>query len=154
MRPVLLLCLCFALPAFAADAPRVTQLKWLSGCWGFDTPDGVYEEFWTTPTGNSMLGVSRRVGEGYTREFDMMRIVTSGGEGFDYVSTPNGGAESRFNSVSIAASKLVFENPDQAFPRRISYEVVAPNALTMRLEGSNEGRQTGLSFPMKRKPCP
>jgi hypothetical protein len=156
MRTLLTLVLALsALPALAAtEAPRVTQLKWLTGCWSFDTADGVYEEHWTTPTGNSILGLSRRVGGDFTREHDYMRIVTSGGEGFDFISQQYGGDDSRYNSVAITASRLVFENPDRPFPRKVTYEAVAPNGLNMRLEGTNEGRPMGLSFPMKRKPCP
>lgn len=160
MRKILVLSLALlALPAIAAkpaveEAPRVTQLKWLAGCWSFDTADGYYEEHWTTPTGNSILGLSRRVGEGYTRESDFMRIVTSGGEGFDFISQQYGGDDGRYNSVTLSANRLVFENPSTAFPRKVVYEFAAPDKLTMRLEGSNEGRPTGLSFPMKRKSCP
>jgi len=148
-----------ALPALAAkpaaeEALRVNQFKWLTGCWSFDTPDGVYEEQWTTPTGNSMLGTSRRVGEGYTREYDFMRLVTSGGGGFDFISQQYGGDDNRYNSTSASASRVVFESVDRPFPRKISYEFAAPDKLTMRLEGLNEGRPMGLSFPMKRKPCP
>lgn len=160
MRTILALSLALlALPALAAkpaadDALRVSQFQWLTGCWSFDTADGVYEEQWTTPTGNSMLGMSRRVGAGFTREHDFMRLVTSGGGGFDFISQQYGGDESRYNSVTINPTRAVFENMDRPFPRKISYESTSPNALTMRLEGSNEGRPTGLSFPMKRKPCP
>ncbi|HEY0915098.1 MAG TPA: DUF6265 family protein [Solimonas sp.] len=160
MRNILMLSLALlATPALAAkpaadEALRVTQFKWLSGCWGFDTADGVYEEQWTTPTGNSMQGLSRRIGEGYTREYDFMRLVTSGGGGFDFVSQQYGGDESRYNSSSVAANRVVFENPERPFPRKISYEYAAPDKLTMRLEGTSDGRPMGLSFPMKRKSCP
>lgn len=136
-----------------AQAARVEQFAWLSGCWGFDTVNGRYEEQWTAPTGNSMLGVSRRVEEGYTREFEFMRIVTTGGGGFAYVAQPQGNPETRFPMESLVGTRAVFENPDNAFPRRVIYEFVPPDALNARIEGMNQGRPAGLNFPMKRKAC-
>ncbi len=137
-----------------AEIARVDQFAWLTGCWGFDTGSGRYEEMWSAPTGNNIIGVSRRVEDGFTREFEYMRIVTTGGGGFDYIALPGGENPTRFSSVSVSGTTAVFENPDNAFPRRISYEFVAPDALRARIEGTANGRPAGLSFPMKRQPCP
>ncbi len=140
--------------AAQADALRVDQSHWLTGCWGFDTPDGRYEEVWTAPTGNNMLGLSRRIVDGFTREFEYMRIVTSGGGGFDFTAMPQGENATRFNSVSFTATKVVFENPDNDFPSRVTYESVAPDAVNARIEGTSNGQAMGINFPLKRIPCP
>lgn len=137
-----------------ADAARVDQLAWLSGCWGFDTADGAYEETWTTPTGNSMLGVSRRTAGGYTREFEYMRIVTSGGGGFDLIAQPNGNDETRFNSVSFDDTQISFDNPTNDFPTRIVYERDGADALNARIEGTHQGHPMVQRFPLKRRTCP
>ncbi|SFF39799.1 hypothetical protein SAMN04488120_103205 [Fontimonas thermophila] len=136
-----------------AEAARVDQFKWLAGCWGFDTDNGRYEEMWSAPTGNNIVGVSRRIADGFTREFEFMRIVTSGG-GFDYIALPQGENEVRFNSIVADGTRAVFENPDNAFPSRISYEFVPPDALNARIEGQSNGQTMRLNFPMKRRPCP
>ena len=137
-----------------ADAPRVDQFHWLAGCWGFDTPDGRYEEIWSAPTGNNMLGMSRRIVDGFTREFEYMRIVTSGGGGFDFTAMPQGESATRFNSVSFTATKVVFENLDHDFPSRVIYESAAPDAVNARIEGTSNGQAMGINFPLKRTPCP
>ncbi len=137
-----------------AQVARVDQFAWLAGCWGFDTENGRYEEVWSAPTGNSMLGYSRRIENGYTREFEFLRIVTSGGGGFDYIAAPKGENPTRFNSVSFAGEKAVFENPDNDFPQRITYEKLGPDAVTARIEGPSQGHTMTMKFPMKRRSCP
>jgi hypothetical protein len=154
MRSIGLLILTLLAGGAHADAARVSQFQWLTGCWGFDTPDGRYEETWTAPTGNNMLGVSRRILDGFTREFEYMRIVTSGGGGFDFIAMPQGENATSFNSVSLAGTRVVFENPDHDFPSRVIYEFAPPDALNARIEGTSNGRPMGINFPLKRQACP
>ncbi|MGB0221414.1 MAG: DUF6265 family protein [Sinimarinibacterium flocculans] len=143
------------LPSIAlAQSARVDQFRWLAGCWAFDTPDGRYEEIWTPPTGNSMLGVSRRIVDGFTREFEYMRIVTSGGGGFDFIALPQGENATRFNSVSFTDNSVVFENPDNDFPNRVTYTLAPPDGVDARIEGRSNGQPMGINFPLKRTSCP
>ncbi len=137
-----------------ADPVRVTQFNWLSGCWAFATDTGRYEEIWTAPSGNSMLGVSRRLENGYTREYEYMRIVTSGGGGFDFIARPKDSEETSFNASSFSDKKVVFENPDHDFPQKITYELVAPDQVHARIEGPSKGHTMTLNFPLKREACP
>lgn len=136
-----------------AQTARVEQFAWLAGCWGFDTPDGRYEEHWMSPTGNSMLGMSRRVGDGYTKEYEYLRIVTSGGGGFDYIARPKDGEETRFLIDSLVGTRAVFENLQHDFPQRIIYEFIPPDQLKARIEGKQNGKPMGMNFPMKKKAC-
>ncbi len=140
--------------AGADDVARVDRFGWMSGCWGFDTETGRYEEHWTAPTGNSMLGVSRRIENGFTREFEFLRIVTSGGGGFDYIAMPKGENETRFNAASITDHSVLFDNPSNEFPTRIVYEYTAPDQLNARIEGTSNGQPMALRFPMRRRSCP
>ncbi len=142
-----------ALPA-QADPVRVNQFSWLSGCWAFATENGRYEEVWTTPSGNSILGVSRRLENGFTREYEYMRIVTSGGGGFDFIAKTKDSDEVSFNAASFSDKKVVFENPDNDFPQKITYELVAPDQVHARIEGPSKGHTMTLNFPLKREACP
>jgi len=137
-----------------ADPVRVTQFNWLSGCWAFATENGRYEEIWTTPSGNSMLGMSRRLENGYTREYEYMRIVTSGGGGFDFIAKPKDSDETSFNASSFSEHQVVFENPDNDFPQKITYQLVAQDQVHARIEGPAKGHTMTLNFPMKRVACP
>lgn len=143
--------------AMASDeVARVPQLGWMAGCWGFSGGGSSYEEVWLKPTGNSMLGLSRRISDdGYTREFEFLRIVTSGGDGFDYVAQPKGEPPAKFNMSELRGTRVVFENIENDFPQRIIYEYKAPDQLNARIEGKDKssGRVSAINFPMRRKSC-
>lgn len=152
----LLVLVAMALPllAQADDVARVTQLSWMTGCWGFSGGGSSYEEVWLAPTLNNMLGLSHRVSDdGITREFEFLRVVTSGGGGFDYVAQPKGEPPTKFNMLESRGTRVVFENTDHDFPQRIIYEYRAPDQLNARIEGKQNGQLTGINFPMKRKAC-
>lgn len=154
MRRILAVLAAAAAMSASAQTARVDQFAWLAGCWGFDTPTGRYEEVWTQPTGNNITGISRRVEDGFTKEYEYMRIVTSGGGGFDFIAQPQGGAPTAFALLSLQGTKVIFENPMHDFPKKIIYEFVPPHALNARIEGLSGGRPMGMNYPMKRKPCP
>jgi hypothetical protein len=137
----------------ADDVARVNQFSWMTGCWSLSGDGNVYEEVWLSPTGNNMLGVSRRMTEGYTREFEYLRIVTSGGGGFDFIQQTKGEPPVKFNMLENKGTRVVFDNPDNVFPQRISYEFKAPDQLIARYEGKNNGMPAAINFPMKRKSC-
>ena len=143
-----------AQPLLADDVARVNQFAWMTGCWGFSGGGSSYEEIWTKPTGNSMLGLSRRVSDdGYTREFEYMRITTSGGGGFDFTAQPGGSASDKFNMLEQKGTRVVFERGGKDFPQRVIYEFRAPDSLNARIEGTENGQAAGINFPLKRKPC-
>ena len=140
--------------AMASAAPRATDFKWMSGCWGYDSGGSSYEEHWLAPNGNSILGIAHRDADGFTRDFDYLRIVTSG-DGFDFVSQPRGGEELRYGMTAHKASSATFESLGGSdFPKRITYEFVAPDALNVRMDGTGEnGKPMSNIFPMRRKAC-
>lgn len=138
-----------------ADAPRATDFKWMAGCWGYSQGGSSYEEHWLSPTGNSMLGIAHRDADGFTRDFDYIRIVTSG-DGFDFVSQPKGDPELRYGmTTQKKGSSVTFESlSGLGFPMRITYEFVPPDSLNVRFEGHSDDNKPMTSvFPMKRKSC-
>ncbi|MES2490991.1 MAG: DUF6265 family protein [Pseudomonadota bacterium] len=152
---VLIAALAVSANAFAAETPRATDFKWMSGCWGYESGGSSYEEHWLTPSGNTILGIAHRDADGYTRDFDYIRIVTSG-TGFDFVSQPKGDPELRYGmTAQKKGSSVTFESlSGLGFPTRITYEYTAPDSLKVRFEGRSEANQPMMNiFPMKRKSC-
>lgn len=153
--PVLIAALAVSASAFAADTPRATDFKWMTGCWGYESGGSTYEEHWLAPSGNNILGIAHRDADGYTRDFDYIRIVTSG-EGFDFVSQPKGDPELRYGmTTQKKGSSVTFESLSGiGFPTRITYEYTAPDSLKVRFEGRSETNKPMMNiFPMKRKSC-
>ena len=140
--------------ASAADAPRATSFGWMSGCWGYESGGSTYTEHWLPATGNSVLGVSRRVANDFTRDFDYLRIVTSGSN-FELIDQSQGGTEHHLGMTQLQGTRAVFESLDDpsVFPYRVTYEFTAPDALTEKLEGTVGGKPASTIFPMKRLSC-
>lgn len=137
----------------AADAPRATDFKWLSGCWGFERGGSEYKEHWLPATGNSILGVSQRVTDGFGKEFEYLRLVTTG-SGFDYIRQPQGDAEIRYGMTQAKGTEVHFEIlSGSEFPSKISYEYIAPDTLNERLQGTSAGKPVMITFPMRRIAC-
>lgn len=154
MRIAILMLLLLGTAASAAEPPRATDFKWMAGCWGYESGGSSYEEHWLAPSGNSMLGIAHRDADGFTRDFDYLRIVTSG-DGFDFVSQPKGDPELRYGMTARKGSSVTFESlSGVGFPTRITYEFVPPDALRVRLEGRGEdNKPMATVFPMRRKSC-
>lgn len=133
----------------AAEAPSVSQLAWLAGCWTQARPGGVVEEHWMKPLGGTMLGMSRTVRNGKTVEFEYVQIREDGGT-LVYEARPSGQPAARFPLESLEDGVAVFENPAHDFPQRIIYRRAGENGIAARIEGTMKGRQRAVDFPFTR----
>lgn len=153
MRIFLFIAVSLLSGAAAADAPRATDFEWLSGCWGYERSDAAYREHWLPATGNVILGASQRVVDGFSKEFEFLRLVTTG-SGFDYIRQPQGEPEIRYGLTQVKNTEIHFESLGKGeFPTKISYVFTAPDTLTEKLEGSSQGKAIAITFPMHRIAC-
>jgi hypothetical protein len=129
--------------------PDIGQLSWLAGCWSQVHPDGLIEEQWMKPLGGSMLGMSRTVAGGRTREFEFLRIMMVDGA-LAYIARPSGQAEAAFPLKTLEDGLVVFENPGHDFPQRVIYRRHAGGSITARIEGTIDGAARGRDFPYTR----
>jgi len=85
--------------------------------------------------------------------FEFLRIVESDA-GIHYISKPSQNKEeSAFKLVKSSANEVVFENSTHDFPQRIIYRLTKPDALSSRIEGTMNGKASGVDFPMTRAKC-
>ena len=136
-----------ALPAAAfAQAPAALEkLGWLAGRWTGTVGRSNYEEYWMEAAGGAMLGVSRTLAGPRMRSFEYLRISQRGDDLF-YVAQPNGAPPTEFKLTSLTESKAVFANPNNDFPKTITYEQTAPGVLVATIAG--DGKQ--VQFHLKR----
>jgi hypothetical protein len=138
--------------AAGAQSP-VDRAAWLAGCWELRTANRVTTEMWMSPAGNVMLGASRTVAGGTTREFEFLRLSVRG-DTLVYTAIPSGQRETEFKSAGSGNSPIVFENPAHDFPQRIIYRRPSPDSLVARIEGPGPNNTTrGIDFPMRRVNC-
>jgi len=141
MRLALLVLL--ALP-LAAQSP----LAWLAGSWTAQQGRAAFEETWLPPVGTSLLGLSRTVSNGRMVAFEYLRIIERNGETF-YVAQPNGRPPTEFKLTSSTTTKAVSENPANDFPKVITYELTAPDKLTVTISAGEKKQE----FRFARQPA-
>jgi hypothetical protein len=105
-----------------------------------------------SPSGTSMLGMSRTVAGGKTVEYEFLQIRQQA-DGVYYVAKPSGQPEASFKLVKAGSGEIVFENPAHDFPQRILYKRTN-DSLAARIEGTMGGKARGVDFPYTRVACP
>lgn len=138
-----------------ADKPQLSELKWISGCWEINKPDEkiLISEQWMGPEGKAMMGMSRTVRDGKMTGYEFLRIVEDD-SGIHYISKPHQNRDdTAFKLVKWKANDVTFENPAHDFPQRIIYRLTKPDALTARIEGTRNGKTSGVDFSFVRTKC-
>ena len=141
--------------AVRSQTANVDTLGWMAGCWELNVPQRqmTIAEHWMKPAGGTLIGMSRTVRGGKTTGFEFVRIVTTE-SGMDYVAKPSSSKdETAFKLVKSSAAEVVFENLAHDFPQRIIYRNQAPDGLFARIEGTRNGKMSGMDIPMKRVKC-
>jgi len=100
-----------------------------------------------------MLGMARTVKNGKTVEWEHVVIRETTPGQWAYVAKPSRQPEAAFPIKEISATQVVFENPQHDFPQRIIYQRIGQDGLTARIEGSVQGKEKGLDYPMQRAAC-
>lgn len=142
MRSILL---CAALLAGEPAKELFPVPGWLNGAWVSSSGgDDWVEEWWTSPRGGAMLGISR-TGKGNQQTFfEQMRIVREF-SGLFYCARPRGQAETCFKAVSANDQEVVFENAQHDFPTRIVYRRDG-QGIAAEISGPNGGRKQSWRF--------
>lgn len=136
-----------------AHAAEIDQLAWLSGCWAAQNAEAGSIEYWSSPQGGVMLGASKTVKAGKTVAFEFIQIRALDSGKLAYIAKPSGQAEATFELASVGANEFVFENPTHDFPQRISYRLVKSGELLARIEGTRNGKQRSIDYPMTKVVC-
>jgi hypothetical protein len=139
--------LLLAVPAFSQTMP-----EWMAGAWGSEH-DGVrMEEHWTRGSGDLMVGMHEDVLANGMTSFEFLRIEKRDGK-LVYLAMPRAKPETPFPLVSATANRVVFENPDHVFPRRIIYWRDGAR-LCARTEGAIAGKPASEEWCWNRLAAP
>lgn len=150
---VVVLPVCFhSFVSAQTESGTLKRLSWLAGCWEGGSSGREMTEHWMKPSGGTMIGMSRTVAGGKTREHEFL-LIGEREDGVYYIASPSGQKETSFKLVTLADDEAVFENPEHDFPQRIIYRRLSPDSLHARIEGMSKGVLRGVDFPMKRARC-
>ena len=126
----------------APSKSTLESLAWMAGSWSGTATGIEMEEHWTSPKGNSMIGIHRDVGKGRTLLFEFLRIEQQKDQ-IVYLSMPNGRSPATpFPLKEASGTRVVFENPAHDFPQRIIYWKDGAD-LRARIEGTQNGKPGG-----------
>lgn len=138
------------MPAMARAS--IDDMAWLAGAWvGKRSTGASNEERWSPPFGGAMLAVSRSVNaSGKMFAFEYLRIVERDG-GLVYVAQPGGAKPTEFVLTGLSATRAVFENPRNDYPKRIVYELSPEGGLIATVGFTNGGSPRRFDFEREGK---
>ena len=133
-------------------------LSFMTGCWrgafgGGQAGPGTIEEYYSTPTSNMIIGVTRFMRGGRTVDFEFTRIMASD-SGVTLMPQPRGRPPTSFRMTASDSLSAVWENPAHDFPQKISYRRIGTDSLVAAIEGPGQGGRTQrMEWRMARARC-
>lgn len=129
-------------PGKSSDV-TLQDLSWLVGYWALEDNGNVMVECWLAPRQGVMVGVHQ---DSYTSGkmlFEYLRIAETA-DGVVYYASPNGEKTTAFRLTSFSneagVKMVVFENPENEFPKLIRYSLDEEGVVLMaEVEGRSDG---------------
>ena len=129
-----------ATPVTAATPTPVASstlagLEFMAGCWRSGEGERYFEEIYTRPTANLMLGLSVYVREGRAVGHELTRVALEDGR---VVLTPYPDGERSphgFILTTLRENEAIFEAPEHDYPKRILYRRNADGSRWARIDG-------------------
>lgn len=134
-------------------------LGWMAGTWRMEDEGSVWEDHWSAPRGDSIIGTSRWIRQGKTALYELFTIEREGetlhlrmrhfNRGLVPWKSEAGGPLS-WPLASASGQEVVFEEKSRDFPRRMVYRRPEKDVLVVRLEGVSGGKDAAQEFRFKR----
>jgi hypothetical protein len=141
--------------AARADDPaiRLSELEFMSGCWKGPAGEGMtIEEYYTRPSANVMLGITRYLRGDRVTGFEFTSFVSED-TAIIVTPRPEGQKPAEFRITRLAKGSAVWENPRHDFPRLISYRRMPGDTLVARIEGPGPQGTQSEEWRMTRTRC-
>ena len=125
-------------------AQTLSDFSWLAGSRSMKGTT-TFEERWTEPASNLMLGLSRTVRGDKVVEFEFLRIEARA-DGLYYVAQPGGRPQTDFKLTKWDGTEAIFENPQHDFPKRVIYRKQPDNVVVARVDGGAGTKGQDFTF--------
>lgn len=137
-----------------SERPSLADLAFMAGCWrGASDGGGVIDEYYTPPSANLMLGVSRYTRAGRVTSYEFTTIAAVGDSDLVLTPRPAGQAPADFNLSRLEHGAVVWSNPRHDFPQVIGYRKLGGDSLAARIEGPGPDGTRSSEWRMGRVPC-
>lgn len=128
---------------------EINKADWLVGNWENVSEEGEFTEKWTKKDTKTLLGNSYFVIENDTVFSERVNLVQRG-KGLFYIveiASDSSVELTEFKLTSSTENQLVFENSENDFPKKITYNKITNDSIFAEISGG--GNPQG--FPMKRE---
>ncbi len=134
--------------------PSLADLGFMAGCWrGASEGGAVIDEYYTPPSKNLMLGVSRYTKGGRVTSYEFATIAAEGDSDLVLTPRPVGQSPADFNLTKLQPGMAVWSNPRHDFPQLISYRRSGTDSLAARIEGPGPNGTQSSEWRMGKVPC-
>lgn len=133
-------------------AERNLEAEWLLGKWKYEDENGALYEDWTQKNDTVFMGESYFIEKNDTVFFEYMRLIRSGDSLF-YESLGEDKINPKiklFRGLYISEEKLEVENMQQAFPRKVRYNVLNDTLMIIEISGVIDGSEEIQPYEMVR----
>jgi hypothetical protein len=142
-----------SLHAQQAASPLETA-AFMAGCWrGPVGQDRVIEEYYTTPQGNLMQGMTRYLRGKLVVDYEFTLLDVDRNT-IRLRPHPKGQPSVAFAQKESTPGRIVWENLAHDFPQRIWYEKAAGDSLIARIAGPSANGERVFEYRMGRVSCP
>ena len=135
-------------PKFA----ELTKADWLLGKWENNSDRGNLSEIWTRKNDSVFSGRTYFVMGTDTAFTESIELVESKGK-LVYsatISDQNQGKPVLFPATKADKERLIFENVQHDFPKKISYNRISADSIMAEVSGIEGGKQKSDQFGMRR----
>lgn len=134
------------------EASKIVGQDWMIGKWENKSDEGNLLEIWKKKNDSLFIGESYFIKEKDTLHSEKMELQQKG-ENLIYVSTIKGQNEDKpitFNHNIEIEKQLVFENPNNEYPRKIVYKPIAKDRIFIEVSGMQQDKPSSIRYSMKK----
>lgn len=134
------------------EGSKILVADWLPGKWENKTADGNLLEIWKKTNDSVYDGASYFIKGKDTLHFETIQLIQKG-EDLLYVSTirgQNNDKPATFKLLNSTEKQLVFENPKIEYPKKIVYNQITKDSLSIEISGIRGGKPSLEKYKMSR----
>lgn len=149
---ILLIALTFSSCLKSKEASKIVVADWLLGKWENNSENGNLSETWKKVNDSLYDGESYFIKGKDTLHFETIQLIQKG-EDLLYVSTIRGQNNDKpvtFVHKADIEKQLVFENPKNDFPQKISYSKITNDSIVIKISGIQQGKPSSAKYSMRK----
>jgi len=134
------------------EKEKIKLAEWLIGNWENNNGIGTLSESWKKINDSTLQAQSYFIKNTDTLHFETISLQQKGDD-VNYNSTIKGQNDDMLIAFKMnleTENQLVFENPKQDYPRKITYNKITKDSIQIIISGIQKGKPSSETYPMKK----